>query len=69
MMNLFLIKININRAGIFPISPLAYSFIVFKYMYLTHLSRMNFPISIGRTGLFQILGVLVVFFIFIQTLI
>ena len=26
--------------------------------YLTHLSRMNFPISIGRTSLFQIIGVL-----------
>ena len=25
---------------------------------LTHLSRMDFPISIGRTSLFQILGVL-----------
>ena len=25
---------------------------------LTHLSRMNFPISIGRMSLFQILGVL-----------
>ena len=25
---------------------------------LTHLNRMNFPISIGRTSLFQILGVL-----------
>ena len=27
---------------------------------------MNFPISIGRTSLFQIVGVLVVFFIGIQ---
>ena len=28
------------------------------FPYLTHLSRMNFPISIGRTSLFQILEVL-----------
>ena len=31
---------------------------------LTHLNKMNFPISIGRTSLFQILGVLVVIFYF-----
>ena len=37
---------------------------------LTHLNRMNFPISIGRTSLFRILGVLGVFFFnFIQILI
>ena len=35
--------------------------------YLTHLCRIHFPI--GRTRLFQILGVLGVFFIFIQILI
>ena len=29
-----------------------------KSALLTHLSRMNFPISISRTSLFQILGVL-----------
>ena len=29
-----------------------------RLMWLTHLSRMNFPISIGRTSLFQILGML-----------
>ena len=28
------------------------------FPYLTHLSQMNFPISIGRMSLFQILGVL-----------
>ena len=35
---------------------------------LTHLSRMNFPISIGRMSLFQILGVLGGIFHFIQIL-
>ena len=30
----------------------------FLYLFLTYLSRMNFPISICRTSLFQILGVL-----------
>ena len=30
-------------------------------LHITHLNRMNCPISIGRTNLFQILGVLVVF--------
>ena len=29
-----------------------------RYMRLTHLSRMNFPIPVGRTSLFQILGML-----------
>ena len=36
---------------------------------LSHLSRINFPISIGKMSLFQILGVLVAIFIFIQLLI
>ena len=36
---------------------------------LTHLSRMNFRISFGRTSLFQILVVLGGIFIFIQVLI
>ena len=37
---------------------------------LTHLNQMYFPISIGRTSLFQILGVLGgIFFISIQILI
>ena len=36
---------------------------------LTHLSRMNFPISISRTSLFYIYGCLVVFLIVIQLLI
>ena len=33
---------------------------------LTHLSQMNFPISISKTSLFQILGLLGGIFIFIQ---
>ena len=36
------------------------TFVIYSFrllMCLTHLSRINFPISIGRTSLFQILGV------------
>ena len=41
----------------------------YVYIYLTHLSRMNFPISISRMSPFQILGVLSGIFHFIQILI
>ena len=37
-----------------------------KITQLTHLSRMNFPFSIGRTSLFQILGVLGAMFHFLS---
>ena len=31
---------------------------IVSHLHATHLNRMHFPISIGRTSLFQILGVL-----------
>ena len=56
-MKYYIFSLNKRQKFKYALHNLSYSNLYYGGI-LTHLSQMNFPISIGRTRLFQTLGVL-----------